>query len=84
MSVLYRIFCLFSSKRWRILQRVTGVHRVHHPRWSFGWSLPFTTWCRFETCWRRDFTGHGMVRHVPGWQRCERTSYHDSTKTGTY
>lgn len=22
--------------------------------------------------------------YAPGWQRCERTSYHDSTKTGTY
>ena len=33
-SLLHR---LFSRKRWRIVQLITGVHRVHHPRWSMGW-----------------------------------------------
>ncbi len=75
---------LFTKKKYHWYQRLTGVHRIHHPRWSFGWSFPLTTWCYFEA---RTLEGCGVMptRHMPArWERCERDSYHDSTATGRY
>lgn len=76
-------------RRQRWLQRITGIHLVHHPRWSFGWSFPFTSLVRFEAysytehmVFRADY---GEVKIRPAhWQRCTRASYHDCSATGRY
>jgi hypothetical protein len=60
---------LFSRKRWRWIHRLTRVHRVHHPRWSYGWSAPF---------------GRNVFFERYGWKPVSRDSYHDCTVTGRY
>lgn len=64
-----RIARLFSRKCWRLVQVITRVRWVHHPRWSFGWTAPFSTWIWFE-----DY----------GWRRAPRGAYHDCTTSGVY
>lgn len=80
-SLIHR---LFSRKRWRVLQLITRVRRIHHPRWSFGWAFPFTTWCLFQTEQRASGLWDAVATYAPGWRRCERASYHDCTTTGRY
>jgi hypothetical protein len=76
---------MFSRPEWRWLQRLTGVHRIHHDRWSFGWSLPFTTWARFETYAYCDYWDGEKLKIEPvRWRRCPRGTYHDSTTTGRF
>lgn len=86
-GLLHRLLML------RLVQRITGVHRIHHIRWSFGFRLPFTTWCWFEPTHHRNedqyrahstWDGHPWVLVAYGWKRCERSTYHDSTSTGRY
>ena len=61
---------LFSRKRWRVVQRITGVRFIHHVRWSFGWTVPFSSWVYFE-----DY----------GWKRIDHDrEHHDCTKSGVY
>lgn len=62
------------ARSWRWLQIITGVHRVHHIRYGFGWTAPFSrTLVRFED-----------QRRLPGWSRVSPAQYHDSTQTGSY
>lgn len=86
MTVIGIVLVMFSRKRWRFLQQIVGVHRIHHTRWSMGWAFLFTAWCRFE---RQIGMDHDFEpprpRNKPGhWKRCERGSYHDSTASGVY
>jgi len=66
---------LFSRRRHRWIQRLFRVRRIHHPRWSFGWAFPFTTWCRFQA-----MTMSGRWSDEPPtikpahWKRCEPSS----------
>jgi len=83
-----------KKRRWRWLQRVTGVHRIHHARWSYGWKMPLTDWAYFPTAVHRDrkievvlgvpaiVTVERRVRH--GWKRVLRRDYHDCTATGIF
>jgi hypothetical protein len=80
-SLLHRIF---SSKPWRLVQLATGVHRIHHMRWSFGFAFPVTNWCWFEPYNTKDPSGERVVVVEHGWQRCKQGSYHDSTASGIY
>lgn len=80
-SLLHR---MFSRPRWRWLQRLTRVRRIHHPRWSYGWAFPLTTLCWFEPFTATDWFEGREKTFARGWQRCERGSYHDCTTTGRY
>lgn len=59
----------------RMLQRITGVHRVHHIWYSYGWKIPFTDWAYFPG------KVYG-IRH--GIKRLDKVHYHDCTLTGVY
>lgn len=60
---------LFSRKKWRWVQKLFFVRRVHHPRWSLGWAFPKTDMAYFEEY---------------GWKEVKPGSYHDSTTSGVY
>jgi hypothetical protein len=77
----------------RPLQRVTGVHLVHHNRYAYGYTLPFsTTWVYFIgwTVMSREWDpGSGwrrvpLTRHEPALRCVSPRDYHDCTKTGVY
>lgn len=74
------------SRIKRLLQLVTGVHRIHHARFSFGWKLPFLRVAYFPAWTTR---GERPVRYAHGWQRigdrstpAEVGQWHDCTATG--
>lgn len=66
----------------RVLQVITGIHRIHHPRYSYGLSFPFTTWCRFHAYDYVDSWGDRILTRPTTWARCSRDSYHDCTTGG--
>lgn len=70
----------------RIVQLVTGVHRIHHERWSYGWKLPFLPWAYFPAFKARDYRVEPPREVVVayGWKRIERRNFHDCTRTGRY
>lgn len=71
------------ARRTRILQRLFGIHRIHDIRYAYGWKLPFVNWAYFPP-WRvRDGSPNPPWRRY-GWQRVQRTTYHDCTITGVY
>lgn len=71
--------------RWRWLQRVTRIHRVHHPRWSFGWTAPIGSLVYFEErIYKDDFRENRITIRKGHWERCQRDSYHDCTATGRF
>lgn len=59
----------------RMSQRISGIHRVHHIWYEYGFKIPFTN--------KAYFAGkvHG-IRH--GVKRLEKERYHDCTITGVY
>jgi len=75
---------LFVRKRWRWVQMITRIRRIHHPRWSFGWALPFG-WVYFEKQIYKDDLDRDKIKIRPAhWERCHRDSYHDCTTSGVY
>lgn len=66
---------------WRILQRLTGVHRIHHIRYSFGWRLPFVGVAYFPRWCPRS---EPSLTYAYGWRRVAKKDYHDCTATGRY
>lgn len=66
----------------RLLQRLTGVHRIHHVRYSFGWRLPFVGVAYFPR-WISGRDEHRTV-HPSAWRRVDPREYHDCTATGRY
>lgn len=58
-----------KSKQYRIIQMLTGVHRIHHIHFGYGYRLPFLRIAHFS---RR------------GFQRIKHRDYHNCTLTGTY
>lgn len=72
-----------GARRWRWLQLLTGVHRIHHIRFAFGFKLPFVQRAYFPP-WRvRD--GSSVPKYYYyGWRRIRRDDYHDCTTTGKY
>lgn len=67
----------------RLLQLVTGLHRIHHLRFAYGYKLPFVGWAYFPPWTARDGTDR-PTRYVYGWQRVDRRHFHDCTRTGVY
>ena len=67
----------------RVLQLVTNVHRIHHNRWSYGYTfrpIPLGYFPPFRTGSRRE---PGELVHY-GWRRIEPSDFHDCTWTGRY
>lgn len=77
---------LYRRKKRRWLQRLLGVHAIHHPRYSFGLTVPFTQWVYFLEHQVKDHNHEPvLMRTVPGhWKRCPKDSYHNCTITGVY
>jgi|GEM_PF-4311453 len=59
----------------RFLQRATGIHRVHHIWYSYGYKIPFTNTAYFPS---KVFG----IRH--GFKRLDEDKYHNCTITGVY
>lgn len=66
-----------TRRRWRWLQLLTGIHKIHDIRYSFGWKLPFVDWAYFPAM-------PALRPTFRGWQRVQPTTYHNCTKTGRY
>ncbi|MDT3426076.1 hypothetical protein J2Z22_001596 [Paenibacillus forsythiae] len=62
---------------FRLVQFLTGIHRVYHDRWSYGWKLPFTQLGYFPM--RIFGRRHGLKR-----MKGHGLDYHDCTVTGVY
>lgn len=62
----------------RVLQLVTGVHKVHHIMYSFGWKLPLVRVAYFPP-----WSVNGQ-RFAYGWRRIGPRDHHDCTATGRY
>lgn len=73
-----------KRSRWWWLQHLTGIHRVHHPRWSYGWTLPITAWVYFPAVQRKNHDTERMETVRYGWKKCVRDSYHDCTESKIY
>lgn len=59
----------------RLVQRVTGIHRIHHIWYGYGWKIPLTDKAYFPSKVSR-------MRH--GFKDVDRDRYHDCTTTGVY
>lgn len=74
--------------RWlrRLVQLATGVHRIHHDRFAYGYKLPFVAWAYFPPWNVRDSSqpsGRSKTYRY-GWQRVKPAEFHDCTRTGRY
>jgi hypothetical protein len=70
----------------RLVQLITGVHRIHHIRFAFGWKMPLLQVAYFPPWSVRDLdqpSGRSPTYRF-GWQRIKPTEFHDCTKTGRY
>lgn len=56
------------AKRHSFLQKLTGIHQIHHIKWSWGWKLPFVQLAKFKD----------------GWKWVHPRDYHNCTATGRY
>jgi len=54
---------------YRLLQKITGIHRIHHVKYSYGWKLPYGQWAYFKKC---------------GFKKVHIIYYHDCTNTNIY
>jgi hypothetical protein len=76
---------LLSRKRFRHVQQLLHIRRVHHPRYSYGWAFPVGDWTYFEARVFKDDMDRDRIKTWPGhWQQCPPDSYHDCTTTGRY
>lgn len=77
MSLIYKHKAKAPKRAWRLLQRVTGFHRIHHMYWSYGWLVPIIRVGYFHN----DSFGqkHGYKK-----LKGRGIDYHDCTKTGIY
>lgn len=73
-------------RRFRWLQRLTGIHSIHDIRYSYGYKLPFLDWAFFPafTVKNHSFEPPKLEVRRYGWQRVKPSTYHDCTKTGRY
>lgn len=60
---------MIKRKKHRMIQRITGIHRIHHIWYSYGYKLPFINLAYFQ-------------KH--GFKRIDKDKYHDCTVTGVY
>jgi hypothetical protein len=65
------------KRAWRILQRITGFHRIHHHYWSYGWKFPFL---------KVGYFPKGLFGTYYGFKQLKGrgSDYHNCTKTGIY
>ena len=66
-----------KRKLIRILQFATNVHRIHHIRWSYGYTFRPIPWAYFPA-----FTTRQGERIHYGWKRVAASQFHDCTATG--
>ncbi len=59
-----------KHKKFRWLQFISGIHRIHHIWWSYGWKLPFVPVAHFSG--------------KSGWKIVRRDKYLNCTMTGKY
>ncbi|OKP95086.1 hypothetical protein A3849_27795 [Paenibacillus sp. P46E] len=66
-----------KAAKFRLLQFISGFHRIHHYYWSYGWKFPFIRVGYFPA----DSFGqkHGFKK-----LKGRRNEYHDCTETGIY
>jgi hypothetical protein len=76
-------------KKFRWLQLITGIHRIHHIYYSYGWKIPFTRLGYFPD-YKRKYQIHGvktgiipLVRGRVG-KNFRSKLYHNCTLTGKY
>ncbi|WP_214630017.1 hypothetical protein [Paenibacillus agaridevorans] len=62
-------------KKYRVIQFVTGIHRIHHIWYSYGWKVPFLPFAYFPA---------GSFERRKGWKKISRKCYHNCTVTGRY
>lgn len=81
----------FALKKYRIIQRITGVHYVHDVCFSYGIKMPFSNWGYFPAFHRRwaDLVKNGLkINHKEWaetpWHKISKQTYHDCTATGNY
>ena len=66
----------------RIIQFITGVHRIHDIHRGNGYKLPFCLICRFDKIYPAPSPSlRWYERH---WGRTNKYLYHDCTITGIY
>ncbi|WP_413373232.1 hypothetical protein [Paenibacillus taichungensis] len=58
-----------KKKFKRLIQRVTGIHKIHHIVYSYGYKFPLIRAAYFRS--------HGF-------KRITNDKYHNCTKTGVY
>lgn len=58
-----------KRKNHRTIQRITGIHRIHHIWYSYGYKLPLINLAYFKKY---------------GLKRIDKEKYHDCTVTGVY
>jgi hypothetical protein len=69
----------------RLVQLVTNVHRIHHDRWSYGYTFRPLPWAYFPAFNHRDSDAPGGYRRIHyGWKRVTPKQFHDCTWTGVY
>lgn len=61
----------------RALQFVTNVHRIHHIRWSYGYTFRPLPWAYFPAFKTRQGE---VIRY--GWRRVDPLQFHDCTLRG--
>jgi hypothetical protein len=66
-----------KRKIFRVLQLVTGIHRIHHLYWSYGWKIPLFKVGFFPG--KRSDRSHGF-KLIKG----HAIDYHNCTITGVY
>ena len=65
-------------RKFRLLQKMTGIHRIHHIHWSYGWKIPFVNAAYFDD----KFEHMGGKSH--GFKSIKDGKYHNCTMTGIY
>jgi hypothetical protein len=64
---------------FRVIQLITGVHRIHHIKHSYGWKVPFFNVALFDDYGWIHFGKGSATDGVVDW-----SGYHDCTTTGIY
>lgn len=65
----------------RLIQRITGFHRIHHVFHGFGYKIPLTKWGYFPHLGKKFQNIQGTMIGENGWFV---KKYHDCTLTGRY
>lgn len=70
-----------KRKLFRLLQLITNVHRIHHARWSYGYTFRPLPWGYFPP-FRAGPRAQPGKRIHHGWKRIKSSQFHDCTWSG--